>query len=290
VKLNSWIGKIGDGSRNLFQRKLEAANPPILSSGMRNPYGALRFKARIGKNVGFEIQASTNLKDWRTVVSDTAPDEVVEYVDSDAHNFSYRFYRVLAGTVYSENTFGYATITLPPGHSSIANPFQSSASTVGELFADMPEGARFHKFDASAFVVTENMLTRGKWARPSERFVPGEGAIIFNPTTEYRPLSFIGNVMQGSFSVPIPSGFSMRSSLVPRPGQLVADLGFPMAEGDVIHVFDREKQDYVLHKFNADKWATETPVIGVAESFWVAKTIPGTWKQSMILDVEPVAA
>jgi len=290
VKLNSIIEKIGSGSRGLFTRKRDDVPAPVMSHGFRNPYGAFRFKAHIGKNVQFEIHASNNLKDWRTVVSDTAPDEVVEYVDIDAHKFSYRFYRIVAGTVYSDNVYGYVTTTLPPGFSSIANPFQTSACSVGELFADMPDGTKLHKFDATTFVVTDNELLRGKWTRPSERFVPGEGAIIFNPTSDYRPLSFMGNVMHGSFSVPIPSGFSMRSSLVPRPGQLVADLGFPMTDGDVIHLFDREKQKYVLYKYDAERWESDPPVIGVAESFWVAKTAPGTWKQNLVLESEPAAA
>ena len=288
MRFNTLMQKIGSGTRSRFSRKREAAQAPELISGIRFPYGAFRFKARIGKDVSFEIHASSDFKDWRTIVADTAPDDLVEYVDTDAHKFSFRFYRVLAGTLYSENIFGYATITLPPGFSTVANPFVTSASTVGELFRDMPEGSKFHKFDARSFVLTENVMGKDKWARPSETFIPGEGALLFNPTSDYRPLSFVGKVMQGSFSTPIPSGFSLRGSLIPKPGRLLADLDFPLTEGDVVHLYDRDKQDYVLHPYDAEKWASDSPVIGVAESFWVAKTAPGTWKQSLIINPEAV--
>lgn len=286
MKLGSLVNRLSRGSLSRFGRKPEVEQRPEILSGIRFPYGAFRFKSHIGQDVAFEILASSDLTNWQTIVADTAPHDLVEYVDTDAHKFSCRFYRILVGSEYSENTFGYVTITLPPGFSSIANPLKSSAGTVGTLFADMPDGTKFHKFDPLNFVVTENGVSQGKWARPSDRFLPGEGGIIFNPTSDYRPLSFVGNVMQGSISTPIPSGFSMRSSLIPRPGRLMADLGFPAVEGDVIHLYDRDKQAYALYPYDPEKWAAESPVIGVAESFWVAKAVPGTWKQSLNLNMQ----
>ena len=266
--------KFGSDTLSHFHRRREPAHAPEFISGMRFPYGAFRFKAKIGKEVHFEIHSSTDLKNWRTVIDDTAHEDIVEYVDTEANKFSVRFYRMVSGSLHSVNIFGYATITLPPGFCTIANPFAGSAHTVGELFPEMPEGTKFHKFDARSFVLTDNVMKNGRWARPSEPFVPGEGALLFNPTSDYRPLSFVGNVLQGSFSTPIPSGFSLRSSLIPKPGRLFGDLDFPAMEGDVIHIFDREKQDYVLHPYDAEKWAADSPVIGVGESFWVAKTAP----------------
>jgi hypothetical protein len=62
---------------------------------------------------------------------------------------------------------------------------------------------------------------------------------------------------------------------------LHVDLGFPIAEGDVIHLFDRDRQEYVLHPYDAEKWASNPPLINVAESFWVAKTSPGNWAMTV---------
>jgi hypothetical protein len=85
----------------------------------------------------------------------------------------------------------------------------------------------------------------------------------------------------GYLSIPIPSGFSMRSSPVPQPGNLPEDLEFPIANGDVIHLFDRDKQQYVLYPYENGKWTAGTPMLGVGEAFWVAKTEPGDWTQNL---------
>jgi len=75
-------------------------------------------------------------------------------------------------------------------------------------------------------------------------------------------------------------GFSMRSSPVPQPGRLHLDLGFPISDGDVIHLFDRDQQKYVLYPFSAAAWASNPPILGVGESFWVAKESAKNWIRS----------
>jgi hypothetical protein len=87
--------------------------------------------------------------------------------------------------------------------------------------------------------------------------------------------------MLGQLSMPIPAGFSLRSSLVPKPGQLHEDLRFPITNGDVIHLFDRDRQQYVLYPFEDGKWTSGPPVLSVGEAFWVAKTSAGSWTRSL---------
>lgn len=264
------------------KRKAESsAVPPILDSAVRFPYGAFRFKAILSKGASYEVQASTDLKIWSPIASETASNDTVEYVDTEAPKFSFRFYRVLVGETCSSNAIGYATTILPPGFSLIANPFENRANSVSEMFKDLPEGAKLNKFDTSLFALTENAFNDGKWLKPWEKLSPGEGAILFNPTSDYKPLSFAGDVMQGNLSLPIPGGFSMRSSIVPLPGRLHTDLGFPIGEGDVVHLFDRDRQKYVLYPYDAETWAANPPVLSVAESFWIAKTSPGNWTKTL---------
>jgi hypothetical protein len=74
---------------------------------------------------------------------------------------------------------------------------------------------------------------------------------------------------------PRPSGQGVRTSLAPQPGRLVDDLKFPIANGDVIDVFDRERQKHVLYPYEEGKWTEGAPVLSVGETFWVAKTDPG---------------
>jgi hypothetical protein len=279
LKLNSIIQKIGISSG----KSSLPAEPPVLGPAIRFPYGAFQLKARITKGAAFDIQASSDLKLWTTIHSDTAIGETLEYVDPDASKFSYRFYRILIGDVQSANVMGYSTTTLPPGFSMIANPFDAGNNSISELLKDLPDGAKLNKFDTRFFQLTENFFRGGRWSNPNEKLAPGEGAIVLNPTSDYKSLSFVGNVMQGNLSVPVPSGFSIRSSLVPQPGRLHADLGFPIAEGDVIHLYDRDRQKYILYPYDAEKWAANPPIVSVGESFWVAKTSPGNWTRSFFI-------
>jgi hypothetical protein len=275
MSFTSYFQRIGRATGS--NRNGEKVAPPVLGPAVRFPYGAFQFKARIAKGAAFEIQASNDLKNWRVIVEDSSPDETIEYVDSEAAKFSHRFYRVMVGPVSSANVLGYATTLLPPGFSMIANPFNAPSNAVCELFKELPDGTKLNKFDTRFFQLTENTFRDGKWSRPSETLSPGEGAILFNPTSDYKYLSFVGDVIQGQISIPVPAGFSVRSSPFPRGGSVHADLGFPIADGDVVHLFDRDQQKYVLYPYDPQTWASTPPLVGVAESFWIAKSSPENW-------------
>jgi len=85
--------------------------------------------------------------------------------------------------------------------------------------------------------------------------------------------------------MPIPAGFSMRSSLIPQHGQLQEDLAFPIANGDLVHLFDRDKKKYNLFPYENGKRSSGSPLISIAESFWVAKTSAANWGRSFIIPV-----
>ena len=276
MNFNSLIQKIGASAASLSGRKAQAIAPPVLEAPLRFPYGPFRFKCRIPKGIDLTVLASTDLRTWSILAQDTASDAPFEFMDSEAFKFSYRFYRVLAREVPSTNLIGYASCMVPPGFSMLANPFDSP-DPLSDTFKDWPDGTTINRFDTRLFRLVENAVKSGKWTDTTEKLAPGEGAIFFNSTEEYKSVSFAGDLVQGNLSLPIPAGFSVRSSLVPQPGNLADDLKFPIANGDVIHLFDRERQKYVLHPFENGKWLDGPPVISVGESFWVAKTQPGNW-------------
>lgn len=253
------------------------ATAPVLASAKRFPHGPFQFQVRVTPGAAYEIQASSDMQNWLSIMSGTAESEAVEYLDSDASKSSFRFYRVLSGELVSQNMIGYATISTPPGFSMIANPLSAPVNTLSLLLPDMPDGTTFCKFDTSLFRLTNNSVKNGQWINPNEKFVPGEGAIFYNPTSDFKTLNFVGDVSQGRLLNPIPAGMSIRSSLVPQPGRLSADLGFPIADGDVVHIFDRDQQKYTLYPYSAAEWERKPPIIAVGESFWISKTQPGNW-------------
>ena len=265
-----------------WHKKPEVIEPPVLTDARRFPYGPFQFRTQVSKNAEYIIRASSDLRTWTDIGKGLGTGEMFDFLDSEAFKHSFRFYRVICQQVSSFNVIGYASVTLPPGFSMIANPFISSTNRVAEIFQNWPDGTTLNKFDTRFFRLAENAVKQGVWTNPGEKLEPGEGAIFFNPTSDYKNISFVGEVNLGHVSMPIPSGFSMRSSLVPQAGNL-EEMGFPIGEGDVVHLFDRDRQKYVLYPYENGKWISGAPIVSFAESFWIAKTEPGTWSKSLSL-------
>ena len=286
MERKGFLGQVGDSITSMFYRKSKAAAVPSphLESPKRVPYGPFQFRVNLSEGVGYEVQASSNLKNWTTVSANRSVGGLLESTDSDAHKFSYRFYRVIAEAVVSDNVVGYATMVAPPGYSMIAQPLQAASTTVSAILAGLPDGVTLNKFDTNLFKLTENTVKGGHWTVPNETLRPGEGAILFNPTSDSLNINFAGDVMQGENIMHIPAGFSVRSSQLPIAGRLHRDLGFPIATGDVVHLFDRDKQNYVIYEYDPKRWEANPPVVGVGESFWIGKTSPGSWNQTFGID------
>jgi hypothetical protein len=279
MSIQTLVQKVGGALG--FKKKAGEVVAPVLTEPARFPYGPFRFKARTSKGIAYSILASSDLMHWSLIGQGIAPGEELEYVDSDAAKFGYRFYRLLAADLPSVNVIGYASVALPPGFSLIANPFDGHDNTVGTTFTGWPDGTTINKYDTRQIQLNENAVKNGKWTNPQERLLRGEGAMFFNPTEDYKSHSFVGEVVQGNLTMPVPAGFSLRSSLVPKAGNLSEDLGFPISDGDVVHMFDRDRQKYVLHPFENGKWPAGAPILSVGESFWVAKTEPGNWTRNL---------
>src|SRR5206468_7439856 len=141
----------------LFGRERRAALTALrLAAPARFPCCPFQFKFQIANGVNYEIHASSNLQAWAPISAEKSAGEPVEYVDSDASKFSHRFYRVLAGTVFSDNVIGYASISVPPGYSLIANPLQAPSNAVSAILPDMPDDTALNKFDTHLFKLTDN--------------------------------------------------------------------------------------------------------------------------------------
>ena len=48
--------------------------------------------------------------------------------------------------------------------------------------------------------------------------------------------------------------------------------------GDVIHLFDRDRQKYVLHPYEDDKWQAGPPVVSHAMGYDISKEELGGWQ------------
>jgi hypothetical protein len=73
----------------------------------------------------------------------------------------------------------------------------------------------------------------------TNRIPPGKGFFYFNPDTTNDTLTVTGTVLQGTNSVPIPSGYSILSTIVPEAITIdtTATNNFPAGEGDIYLAF-----------------------------------------------------
>jgi len=183
-----------------------------------------------------------------------------------------------AQQVFSVNAVGFVNVVVPPKFSMIANPLNAPTNTIPVLFAGVPDGTTIYKFDGTTFSV--NALDLGEWGNPAQTLVPGEGAFILNSTAAAFTVTFVGEVMQGALSNPLPANFSIKSSQVPQTGALDTVLGFPAVDGDVIYQFNSTTQAYVLHALDLGEWGGGVPTPAVGESFFVKKGAAGNWTRT----------
>jgi hypothetical protein len=176
--------------------------------------------------------------------------------------------------VYSVNVVGYINVPVPAGFSMIANQLDNgSGNTVADLLPAPPEGTAIYKFVGGSYVI--NAFEFGEWSIPAMSLSPGEGAFILNPTAETFNALFVGEVKQGSLTTVLTQGFQIVASQVPQSGALDTELGFPVAEGDVVYQFDNASGGYSISAYEFGEWVAPVPAVG--EAFFVNKVAAVQW-------------
>jgi hypothetical protein len=198
--------------------------------------------------------------------------------------------------VYSVNAVGYVNLTLPTGFSMVGNPLNAGTgnNTVTKLFAPAnlsatPTACRIYLFNNATgayATVTFSSLT-GAWSGTSANaeVLPGDGLFFQNLSGAPLTATFVGEVMQGPLSTPIPQGFSIKSSQVPQAldpdsaTQLpnAADR-IPGAPGDRIYRFSNLTGAYTTYNFSSltGAWNPSLPTFNVGESFFFQRLNPAT--------------
>jgi len=183
-------------------------------------------------------------------------------------------------SVYSVNVVGYVKVDLKAGFTMIANPLNAATNTIAALLADAPDGTVVYKFNSANQQFSINAKDFGEWALPNDTLAPGEGVFIkvAAPVT----ITFVGEVMQGSLSTPIPAGFSIKSSQVPLDQVALTGTNgqdFPAVDGDVVYRFNPDTQAYSISSYDFGEWSiVPTPKLG--ESFFVKKAVAANWTRT----------
>jgi hypothetical protein len=212
----------------------------------------------------------------------------------------------VAQAVYSVNAVGYVNVTVVNGYNMIANPLNAGTgnNTITKLFApanfspSIPGGSDVYIFETSGPKIgqytkaTYSSLTSAWGGEGATReILPGDGVFFRNPSANAVTITFVGEVMQGNLSNPLPQGFSIKSSQVPQAVKPdAAGIGFPGTGGDQVFRFNpngttdpKGPNTYTTYTYSTltSAWNPALPTFNVGESFFVRRlNSAGTWNRT----------
>ena len=185
--------------------------------------------------------------------------------------------------VYSVNAVGYINATVPAGKLAlIANQLNTGGNKISEVIPTAGAGGviAFTYVAGTGFVGNANEFGDA-WDLPNQVIAPGSAFFVQNNGAANLTITFVGEVPQGNLSNPLVAGLNLVSSQVPQSGKLVADLKFPVAEGDSVYQWDMAGQTYKsANSFELGEWGLGDPTIAVGEGFFVQKAAAVAWARS----------
>jgi hypothetical protein len=188
--------------------------------------------------------------------------------------------------VYSVNVVGYVNKALLPGFNLISNPLDATSNAVEDLFPPVDD-LTVYKYDSATgtYLIKSYLGFLSVWDGDDFNVAPGEGVFVRNPQASNLTVTFVGEITAGTKSIGVPQGFSMRSSIIPQEGALVADLGWPQADDDTIYMYDAATQSYNIYAYLGflSMWDPSEPVIGVGDAFFVNKPAAATWTREFVV-------
>jgi len=171
---------------------------------------------------------------------------------------------------YSQNIVGYVNVISPPGYRMVSNPLQGTNNDVSVLFQNPQNQTSLYKRNlaGTGYDTTTYDIDFGGWSDPMT-LAPGEGAFILVPGPAQYTNTFIGEVKLNSTNN-IPSGFSIRASVIPQAGGLGSVLGAPVSGLTNATIYRFTGSAYNQFTLDPDfGWIPSEPTPSVGESFWI---------------------
>lgn len=176
--------------------------------------------------------------------------------------------------VYSVNLVGYINKSIPQGFYMVANQLDNgSGNKVTALLPTAPEGTIVYKYTPANGAYKILSVVDGAWEGDdlNMTMAPGEGVFIKSPSVH--TATFVGEVVLNS-DVTIPSGFEIRSSVIPQQANLTV-LAFPAVEGDIVYFYNPVNGGYKIASFVDGGWEGDfggAPTPDIGQSFFVKHT------------------
>jgi hypothetical protein len=206
----------------------------------------------------------------------------------------------MAQNVYSLNVVGYVNVNLPPvttagGFAILCNPLSNGSNTLAEILPTAPLNTAVYVFNGvsyapSPYYFAEDDDGNTNWgAGASVVLAPGQGFWVKNPAAVTNKLTFVGEVLQGAITNPVPAGFALRGSPVPQSLILkdpagsfgTNDLAYPATLNQTVIYRFKALGGYDICVYGPDddgnpSWSS-APIPQVGEGFWTLETSAKPW-------------
>lgn len=173
--------------------------------------------------------------------------------------------------VYSVNAVGYVNLSIATSASAftyaiIAPPLNGTNNLLSTLLPVVPDTTQLYFFRSGQF--TASIYVGGGVWIPDETWNPGEAAFVELPPGSPNPttITFVGEVPQGHTVNPIPTGYSLRSSIVPQSAGLTSTLQFTPNDADQVYFF--RGGQYESYLYVGGTWFPSEPSPAVGEGFF----------------------
>lgn len=188
--------------------------------------------------------------------------------------------------VYDVNAVGYVNTTLVPGFNLVSNPLNNTlGNNIQNLFGTgiqgtIPNGLTVYILETNGYRLTTFNAELQRFEPESvaaEQMPPGRGFFVYNPGPTLT-ITFVGEILQGVLSLPLPEGFSIVGSMVPWTKSL-DQMGFPGGFGDYVYYFNPVTQQFEVGIFDDldGSWLPRLRPVQTGEAFIVFKRKPAVW-------------
>lgn len=191
--------------------------------------------------------------------------------------------------VYSLNVVGYINVPLTNGFQLIANQMdldgnRTNNTVQGVFSTNMPSGTKVFAFSTSGGYSTATYLGTawlGGVAGVNAGLSPGNGVWVQLPGASGTSITLteVGNVVQGTTSLPISAGFQIMSIVPPLSAQIQTVMAFPPTSGDKVYQFSTTS-GYTTRTYLGTSWLPSQPTPAVGEAFWLQTSGAKTWNQT----------
>jgi len=199
----------------------------------------------------------------------------------------HKFFSVRDGI--PSNCVGYVSLSLTTTFSLIANQLDDKrGNLVTNLFTGLPNQTVIYKFNGFSYDSLTYLETRG-WtpsAHHQMTLAPGEGVLVKKPAAASSiTVVFIGEVMEGNLTYPVPLGFGIYGGMVPQAGGITSVHNYLPANQDVVYRFNGVAYFSKTWLQALNRWnPAGEPVVDVGEPVFINSRTVKNWVRTFHVD------